>query len=232
MEMHPVSRDKTGAETAMPKIAGQEGVENSYKLKTPADNIAYYRDFAPTYDTDFAGVMGWQYPKMIAEAYMRFAAEADVPIADIGCGTGWVATELQAARVAIDGLDISPEMLEVAREKQLYRSLYQVDLTGTLEAVANGYGAVLSAGTFTHGHLGPVPLRGLLKIACPGALFVIGVNQAHFDKQGFAGVLATMEQTGEIGPVRIDEVKMYSKTGHDHSNDRAVILQYRKAEGK
>ena len=212
----------------MPKIADPEGLENSYKLKTPDDNIAYYRNFAPTYDSDFADVMGWQYPKIIAEAYMRLAAEVDVPIADIGCGTGWVATELQAARVVIDGIDISPEMLAIAKEKHLYRSLYQVDLTGTLEAAGNGYGAVLSAGTFTHGHLGPVPLRGLLKIARAGALFVIGVNQVHFDTRGFADILAMMERQDEIGPVRIEEVKMYSKTGHDHSNDRAVILQYRK----
>ena len=56
-------------------------------------------------------------------------------------------------------------MLSVASEKQLYRSLFQVDLTKTLEKIENNYGAVLSAGTFTSGHLGPEPLRDLLGIA-------------------------------------------------------------------
>jgi len=32
----------------------------------------------------------------------------------------------------------------------------------------------------------------------------------------------------EINPVKIDEVKIYSRAGHEHSDDRALILQYRK----
>jgi predicted TPR repeat methyltransferase len=210
------------------KIAGQEGLENSYKLRTPDDNIAYYRDFAPTYDTDFAEQMGYAYPKAIAEAYRRLTTGTEVPIADIGCGTGFVAAEMNVSPAAIDGMDISPEMLRIAAEKGLYRNLFQVDLTGPLTMIANGYGAVLSAGTFTHGHLGAGPLRGLLDIARIGGLFIIGVNQIHFEKQRFADVLDTMMKDKEIGPVKIDEVKIYSRAGHEHSDDRALILQYRK----
>jgi predicted TPR repeat methyltransferase len=210
------------------KTAGQEGLENSYKLSTPDDNIAYYRGFAPTYDTDFAEQMGWAYPKAIADAYHKVAAGTDIPIADIGCGTGFVAAELKLPPAAIDGMDISPEMLDLARGKGLYRSLFQVDLTGPLAMIANGYGAVLSAGTFTHGHLGPGPLRGLLGIARSGGLFIIGVNQVHFEKQQFADALDAMEKEKKIGPVKIDEVKMYSRAGHAHSDDRALILQYKK----
>ena len=31
-----------------------------------------------------------------------------------------------------------------------------------------------------------------------------------------------------ISKVEIDEVNIYSKPGHDHSDDRAFIIQYRK----
>jgi len=210
------------------KTAGQKGLENSYKLSTPDDNIAYYRDFAPTYDTDFAEQMGYAYPKAIAEAYHRLTTGTEVPIADIGCGTGFVAAEMNVPPAAIDGMDISPEMLGIAAEKGLYRNLFQVDLTGPLTIITNGYGAVLSAGTFTHGHLGAGPLRGLLDIARSGGLFIIGVNQNHFEKQRFADFLDTMMKDKEIGPVKIDEVKIYSRAGHEHSDDRALILQYRK----
>ena len=47
-------------------------------------------------------------------------------------------------------------------------NIYEVDLTGALNMITVTYGAVLSAGTFTHGHLGPGPLRNLLDIARPG----------------------------------------------------------------
>jgi predicted TPR repeat methyltransferase len=213
-----------------PKIsAGQAGLENAYKLSTPQDNVAFYRGFAPTYDSDFAAGLGWDYPKAVAAAYRREASGADVPVADIGCGTGFIAAELGAPLLVADGMDISPDMLAIARTKRLYRTLYEVDLTGPLDAIANDYGAVLSAGTFTHGHLGPRALQGLLAIARPGGLFIIGVNQVHFEKQGFGAVLGAMTASGVIGEVRTEDILMYAKTGHEHSNDRALILQYRKA---
>jgi predicted TPR repeat methyltransferase len=210
------------------KTPGQAGLENSYRLKTPEDNVAYYRGFAPTYDTEFAAGLGWDYPKAVAAAYRREAGPADVPVADIGCGTGFIAAELGAPALVVDGIDISPDMLAVAQTKQLYRTLHEVDLTGPLDAIASGYGAVLSAGTFTHGHLGPQALQGLLAIARPGGLFIIGVNQVHFEQQGFAAVLGAMTASGAIGAVRTGEILMYSKSGHEHSNDRALILHYRK----
>lgn len=210
------------------KTAGQEILENAYKLSTPADNIAYYRKFAPFYDADFVEHMGYHYPKVIAEAYHRLAKEADIPIADVGCGTGLVATELAISQTNIDGMDISQEMLNVAKERKLYRELYEVDLTGPLDMIVRNYGAVLSAGTFTHGHLGPGPLRGLLKIARAGFLFVIGINQTHFEQERFSETLNSMMSDGKITQVQVDEVNIYSKPSHDHSNDHAMILQYRK----
>lgn len=212
----------------LPKSPGQSILENAYKLSTPSDNTAYYNAFAPTYDSDFVAQMGYQYPKAIAAAYHRAATPQDTPIADIGCGTGLIAEELGLQGTPIDGMDISPEMLAVSDQKSLYRALHTVDLTGPLDPFANHYGAVVSAGTFTHGHLGPGPLHGLLQIARTGALFIIGVNQHHFEAQNFAAVLNAMITANAITPVSFTEIKIYAKDGHAHSNDRALILEFRK----
>jgi ubiquinone/menaquinone biosynthesis C-methylase UbiE len=56
---------------------------------------------------------------------------------DLGCGTGRTAEWLKARGVAtIDGIDLTPEMLERARVKKLYRSLYlgSVEETEILDA--------------------------------------------------------------------------------------------------
>ena len=212
----------------MTKTSGQQDLENTYNLASPEDVVAYYRDFAPSYNTGFAAEMGWRYPLAIAEAYRKQATARDVPIADIGCGTGIVAAELHLSPDQIDGMDISPEMLTAARAKGFYRRLFEVDLTGDLSAVGSAYGAVVSAGTFTFGHLGPAPLRGLLRIARPGALFIIGVNRAHFEKEHFAEMLEEMAKRREIGPVAVEDIAMYAKLGHDHSGDRALVLQFRR----
>ena len=212
----------------MAKIPSEQDLENTYKLASAADVVDYYRGFAPTYDADFVQEMGYRYPKAIAEAYLKQATADDAPVADIGCGTGIVAAELKLAPQQIDGMDISPEMLALAQEKGLYRRLYEVDLTGDLSAIDNAYGAVVSAGTFTFGHLGPAPLRGLLRIARAGALFIIGVNRAHFEKEQFAQMLDDMTREREIGPVALEDIAMYAKAGHAHSEDRALVLQFRK----
>jgi len=210
------------------KNAGQSLLESAYELKTPDDNEKYYDAFASTYDTDFADGMGWNYPAAIATAYGKAASDKDVPIADIGCGTGLVASALKISPDLIEGMDISPEMLRASEEKQLYRALYKVDLTASLDAIANDYGAVLSAGTFTHGHLGPEPLENLLSIACAGGLFVIGVNRVHFDEKQFDPVIRGLEARGLITDLQIIEAPMYSKEGHAHSDDIALILIFRK----
>jgi hypothetical protein len=120
-------------------------------------------------------------------------------------------------------------MLRMAEDKQLYRALYKVDLTQSLDEIANDYGAVLSAGTFTSGHLGPEPLERLLGIARVNALFVIGVKKAYFHEAGFEPVLRDMETAGLIHSLQIAEVPIYAKTGHDHSADAAFAVVYRKS---
>ena len=106
-----------------PKIS----LDDAYALKTPADNVALYRDWAETYDVEFAQNRGYQYPQKIADIYFHHARPDDTPILDVGSGTGLVGTALQEhqainTQLTIDGVDISPEMLAISRTKQVYRS--------------------------------------------------------------------------------------------------------------
>ena len=128
----------------------------------------------------------------------------------------------------IDGMDISPEMLTKARAKGLYRALIEVDLTGDISHLAVRYGAVLSAGAFTHGHLGPDALNNLLSIARAGGLFVLGVNSQHYIDTGFDAVLQPLLNDGVIRNLAVENVAIYDKPGHDHSGDTALVLTFRK----
>lgn len=102
------------------KSVGQALLESAYKLSTADDNESYYDEFAAAYDVDFADSLGWFYPAAIATAYRDAATIKDVPIADVGCGTGLVANALGQPKEQIDGIDISAEMLQIALEKSLY----------------------------------------------------------------------------------------------------------------
>lgn len=208
-------------------------LQGAYALQTADDNSRYYRDFAPIYDSQFAERLGYCYPQAIADVYQAHGGKADQPIADIGCGTGLVAAQLQksckAAGLSIDGIDISDEMLQAARAKSLYRVLLKVDLTDANWPLTKQYNCLVSAGTFTHGHLGPDVLERLLDIALPGALFCIGVNTQHYAKLGFAEHLQSMRQQGLISqPIQIVK-PIYKHGGQAHSEDTATVLVYRRS---
>ncbi len=210
------------------KSKGQTLLENAYKLATPQDNTAYYDEFAETYDAEFAQALGWEYPNAIATLYREYAGPHHVSIADIGCGTGLVAQALAIGPDQIDGIDISQEMLAISRRKALYRKTIQADLMDDPGPIKNAYGAVVSAGTFTSGHVGPQALESLLDIARPDALFIIGVNKAFYLDADFDPVIRDLQTRGAISDLTLIEIPMYNITGHDHSSDRAYALCYRK----
>lgn len=208
----------------------EEGIrllEGAYALETPDDNLAYYRDFARHYDQSFAATLGYIYPSAI----VRCLAGLDLPqgrILDIGCGTGLVAARLKEARadLIIDGVDISPEMLSVARDKKLYNALYEADLTADLSGLPTDYAAIISAGTFTHGHLGPAPIAGLVGHCCSGAQAVIGVNAQHHAQRGFGTFMDGLVDAGLISPPTYEEVLIYQGADTAHANDKALIMGF------
>jgi len=90
-------------------------LEGAYAVETPSDNVSYYREFATVYDDQFAQQLGYVYPSMLAEVYSQAAQHTDIPILDVGCGTGLVAQALVDTgkqSTEIDGLDISTDMLK------------------------------------------------------------------------------------------------------------------------
>ncbi|MFK7732456.1 MAG: class I SAM-dependent methyltransferase [Pseudomonadales bacterium] len=209
------------------------GLEDAYAVKTPDDNLALYRDWASTYDSEFAATRGYQYPQLIADVYSRKASKEDTPVLDVGAGTGLAAVALLEhsdidSELIIDGIDISPEMLEVSKEKDIYQRLFEADLTKRVDLPDDYYGAVISVGTFTHGHVGPDALYELLRMSKPGALFVIGVNGTAFDKYHFGSGFASLQADGYITPLQFIRVQYYANAEDDHADDQGYAAVFRK----
>ena len=81
------------------------------------------------------------------------------------------------------------------------------------------YGAVVSAGTFTHGHVGPAAFGELLRVTKPGGLFVIGINATAFDKYEFGSALARLSADGRIGELHFRHVQYYENADDEHQQD-------------
>lgn len=209
---------------------GTDKLEAAYALKTPADNISFYHGFAATYDEGFVVDTGYVCPREVARVFLEHAGPQDRPVLDIGAGTGLLAESLAKIQAGIetDAIDISAEMLAAAGAKGLYRNRIVADLTGELNIPAETYGAMVSSGTFTHGHVGPEALGELLRIARPGALFCLGINPQVFDQKGFGSAFAGLVAAGRITPVDFREVRFYEGVDHEHADDRGLAALFRK----
>ena len=203
---------------------------SAFALKTPADSVRLYRDWARDYDETFAEAYGYIAPREVASTFRAEAARrphlAVEPILDIGAGTGLLAAEL--AGMAVDAIDISREMLDVAGAKGLYRRCILADLTETLPIWDETYSGFVSTGTFTHGHLGPCCLGELLRIARSGALFTLAINPGVFDDAGFGSAFAALVARDVIEPVDFHHLDIYEDARHAHAEDRYLTAVFRK----
>jgi ubiquinone/menaquinone biosynthesis C-methylase UbiE len=204
-------------------------LDRAYALKTPQDSVQLYRDWADSYDKDFATRMDYVYPGVIAAELAQRLGPDDSPILDVGAGTGLVGAALsEGVKRQIDALDISAEMLDQAMSKGCYRQAIKADLTQSLPIDTGQYGALVRAGTFTHGHVGPEALDELLRIAKPRALFVLGINQAVYDAMGFAEKFQTLSPL--MSGFQLVERPIYGPNAPaDHKDDRATIAVFRKS---
>ena len=154
-----------------------ERIARARSIASAGEAAAVYRDWAAGYDDDVFGRLGFTGSARIAELLVAHLADRSAPVLDLGCGTGAVGVRLaELGLTVIDGVDLSPEMLAIAEGTAAYRTLSVADLTaGDLE-LAGGYGATISAGTFTSGHVGPDAVPRLLRALEPAGLiaWVIG----------------------------------------------------------
>jgi SAM-dependent methyltransferase len=198
-------------------------VGSAYALDSVEQVRALYRDWAPSYDADFIARMGYVMPGIVAGVALREGCAG--PILDVGCGSGAVGVELAGHRV--DGLDLSPEMLAVAVTKGVYSRLIEGDLLGRLPLADASYHSVVSAGTFTHGHVGPDALDELLRVAAPGALFCLGINAEHYRAHGFEARLSALQNAGAITAPALEDHPIYA-ADHDRAADRALVTVFRR----
>jgi len=183
------------------------------RITSPDEAIGVYADWAASYDDDVFETLGFTGTDRIADLLADHLPGRDVPVLDLGCGTGAAGVRLrQHGFTMIDGIDISPQMLAVAAGKGVYRQLVVGDLTAPLPIAPASYGASVSAGTFTTGHVGPAALPGIVGVLAPGAVvaWVIGAASWPTFEQALAStplevVAATRER---IWPGGDDEAIM------------------------
>ncbi|MEM1235509.1 MAG: class I SAM-dependent methyltransferase [Pseudomonadota bacterium] len=206
-------------------MAKKPGLKTAYGLDGVEDVKALYRDWAESYDDGFAEARGYDLHRIVAEGY--HAAGGEGPVLDVGAGTGLVGEVLAKLGIGpVDGTDISPEMLEVAAAKGCYARTFVADITQPTAVFDDTYCGIVSAGTFTLGHLGPGPIAELIRITRPGGLVALTINAQHWEEAGFESAI---RQLGDlVADVQRRSVQIYAASAdHDHAADIGYLTLLR-----
>ncbi|KHQ53867.1 class I SAM-dependent DNA methyltransferase [Mameliella alba] len=157
-----------------------------YKARTDEETRDLYDAWAKTYDAAVEGE-GYATPRRCAEALHAFMPDTTAPILDFGCGTGLSGLALRLAGfTTIDGVDLSPGMLERARERQTYRNLSRI---GTDDPLPEGYAAIAAIGVIG---AGAAPLNALERIfdaLDAGAMCVFSFNDHTLEDPEFEALV-------------------------------------------
>ena len=175
-------QDGLGAGLALARLEGQA------VTAMPADFVAGLFDgYARSFDRHLTQALAYRGPQIIVAALATVRQPlAFGAVLDLGCGTGLLAQALAGTAEVIDGVDLSPGMLEVAHDKGLYRDLAAGDVTAHLEGLPadRRYDLIAAADVLVYiGDLGPLfaaSTRGL----APGGLFAATVQARQEEGYG------------------------------------------------
>jgi predicted TPR repeat methyltransferase len=129
-----------------PARAGDDYVRNAFDM------------FAPAFETTLAD-LGYRAPQAIGE-YLGAAVglpSAQFSILDVGCGTGLAAPHLRPYASRLEGVDLSPAMLERAQARGLYDDLRDNEAVADMLAHPSEYDLAVAADVFVYfGDLAPL----------------------------------------------------------------------------
>ncbi len=171
-----------------------------HAARTPAEVAAGYAAWASDYDRETAA-LGYCLPFAITSWVARYVPIGQGPLLDAGCGTGLSGAMLAALGYGdVDGLDISPEMLAIARGRGVYRDLKEAALGDPLPWADGNFRAFFSTGVFTIGHAPASGLQDLVRITAKGVTRSSRCATKSSTAAAFARSLQISKVEGDGGP--------------------------------
>jgi len=197
-------------------------LKQAYKLDSQQATKALYRDWAESYDDTMAS-HDYRSPGRCAQALLRHLADRTAPIFDIGCGTGISGLALAGAGFsAIDGSDISDQMVEKARMLQgVYRHLSVVGLDNPF-SFDDGYAAITAMGVIAEKHAPPDSISQLLDKLSAGGLLVFSLNNHTLENPAY---MAACKAVSDAGKAEILEQEMGPHIVRLNMTSRIMVLK-------
>jgi len=146
------------------------------------------------YENDVINLAGYVGHKVTTDTLLKYLKNKQSKILDAGCGTGLVGQILYKNNYKnIVGVDFSQEMIDRALKKNVYQSLSLCDLTKKLEFDDGSFDAIICAGTFTCGHVGPEALNEMVRITKNEGYICFTVRKQEWETAPYEGIIQSLE---------------------------------------
>lgn len=155
-------------------MSGQKfTLDSIYKAASAVEVAAAYDQAAEDYDAHVEDELGWRGHKVMAGVTTRHV-DRNFRVLDAGAGTGLFGAELAALGFeAIDGFDIAPGMIDVARKREIYGDLQIAALGNELPWADSSFDASTACGVFLGHHAPPDGLDELIRVTRPGGHIIL-----------------------------------------------------------
>ena len=205
--------DRHGARLGLALVTGEQGPERAPQ--------AYVRqlfdDVADDFDRQLVDGLHYRAPQLLQQALSPLVAGA-LDIMDLGCGTGLMGPVLKPWAKRLDGVDLSPAMVDKARQRGLYDDVF----VGDVLTISGSYDLAVAADVLVYlGDLEPF-MQAMQSLVRPGGLLAFtversaGADWALGEKSRYAhGADYVQRITGAAGfqPMVLDEVSTRSESG-------------------
>lgn len=181
-----------------------EGVESEYIRRL-------FDDFADRFEETLVGRLAYDAPSRMTAFLRRHGADTASTVLDLGCGTGLMGQQLVRNGRSIDGVDLSPRMLEHARAKAVYRDLHAGEVVEFLRRECAQWELVIAVDVVIYvPDLRPLFAATLPRIAAGGCFaFTIECSSSDNELQAVTGRYCqhperVIADLGAAGFVRIE----------------------------
>jgi len=147
---------------------------------TPPDSYVQglFDSYSDHYEQSLIGELNYNVPLLLREMLLRLEdrPQSFVDGIDLGCGTGLSGQAFADLVHNLDGIDLSPKMLALAEQKQIYNNLFVGNIISHLEQITKRYDFVLAADVFGYiGDLAPA-MRLVSECTTSGGLFCLSIE--------------------------------------------------------
>jgi predicted TPR repeat methyltransferase len=144
--------------------------------------------YAARFENELVGNLAYRAPEILHALFApHVPLGAKLDIVDLGCGTGLGGAAFRTLANRLDGIDLSPRMIEQARARAIYDALTVGELIASLGAGAPArYDLALATDVLVYfGTLGPV-FEAARRVLRPGGWLLFSVERRTDADDGFA----------------------------------------------